>query len=782
MAILLILNIGLTASAAEVEYSLTIEKTQVNITKDSALAMTINGEIPGPVLNFVEGDVARISVENRMDVETSIHWHGLLLPPGMDGVPYLTYPPIKPGETFVYEFPIRQSGTYWYHSHTMFQEQRGVYGSIVIEPRKERREYDKDYVVMLSDWTDEDPHSVMRTLKRGSEWYAVQKGAGQSILGAAKKGMLKDYFTRELQRMPPMDLSDIAYDRFLINGQSESALKAVPGDIVRLRIINGSASTFFYVEYAAGPMTIISADGQDVEPLQKSRLLIGVAETYDVLVMVPESGAFEFRATAHDGSALARVWVGEGIKRYARDVPKANLYSTMGGMNLKQLFALTPAGVIGMPTKNVEMGMYDKPGMAMDMGEMDMDTMNRDSMGVMQHDSKETKGSSMDHSMMMPKNKKGSMSHNMMDHSKHETMSGQMESDSDAFSGKKYSHRFGLLTTDISSRGSLVMDGMEERPWPPYDELRSLKPTGFADEMPVREVRLTLDGDMERYVWSMNGLPLEESDYIKIKEGEVVRFIMINRTMMHHPMHLHGHFFRVVNAQGDYSPLKHTVDVMPMSTTVIEFNANEVGDWFFHCHLLYHMMSGMARVVSYENFQPPPEVASIRSKLNHNEWYFYGQGDFLSQMTQGQLVATNYRNILSAQWEYGWQDVPEDEWEGIFTWDRYFNRFFTVFAGVDVLGEGDEEKDTRGIFGLRYLLPMSIHSTVWVDSEGGSRFALDKEWMMTPRISIDSEVEYDTHSKWEGQAGVSYLINKDFTIKGLWHSDFGPGGGVQIRF
>lgn len=763
--------------ASTQEYSLVIEKTTVNFTGQNVPAMTINGSIPGPTLKFKDGDLARITVENRMEVETSIHWHGLLLPPEMDGVPYLTYPPINPGETFVYEFPIRQSGTYWYHSHTMFQEQRGVYGSIVIEPKKETRKYDKDYVVMLSDWTDEDPHSVMRTLKRGSEWYAVQKGAGQSILGAARQGMLKDYFLRELQRMPPMDLSDIAYDRFLINGKSESFLEANPGDIIRLRIIDGSASTFFHVEYAGGPMMIISADGQDVEPLKKERLLVGVAETYDVLVKVPKSGAFEFRATAHDGSAYARVWIGKGSKHYAKDVPKANLYSSMGGMNLKQLFALTPAGVMGMPTKKVKMGMFDEPGMAMDMGSMDMDLMSME-----QHGSMEMKGSSMDHSMMKMSNKKESMNHKMMDHSKHESVSDQSQLSTEGFSGKKYTHRFGFLSNDISSRGELVMDGMDERPWPPYDQLRSLNPTNFSDEKPVREVRLTLDGDMERYVWSMNGLPLEESDYIKIKEGEIVRFIMINRTMMHHPMHLHGHFFRVVNAQGDYSPLKHTVDVMPMSTTVIEFESNEVGDWFFHCHLLYHMMSGMARVVSYENFQPSPEVASIRSMLNHDSWYFYSQGDLLSHMTQGRLVATNYRNILTAQWEYGWQDVEEDEWEGILTWDRYYNRFFTVFTGVDVLGEGDEEKDTRGIFGFRYLLPMSFHSTVWVDSEGGSRISLDKEWMLTPRISFENEVEYDTHSKWEGQLGLSYMINKDFSIKGLWHSDFGFGGGVQFRF
>lgn len=762
--------------AAGAEYVLVIEKNKVNMTGKEVSAMTINGNIPGPTLQFKEGDSARIRVENRMDVETSVHWHGILVPLDMDGVPYLTYPPVKPGETFVYEFPIRQSGTYWYHSHTMLQEQRGVYGSIVIEPKKEIRTYDKDYVVMLSDWTDEDPHSVMRTLKRGSEWYAVEKGAGQSILGAARAGMVKDYFSRELQRMPAMDLSDVAYDRFLLNGEVESFLKAEPGDIVRLRVINGSASTFFYVEFSKGPMTIIAADGQDVQPIKKDRILIGVAETYDVLVKIPDNGSYEFRSTAHDGSAYSRVWIGDGTKHYAKDIPKPNLYHSMGGVNLKQLLALTPAGVMGMPTKDVKLGKFDQPGMnmdSMDMGPMGMDSMNHmnhTSMKGAMYDDHKMKGSMMDHQMKKTHQPKSESA--VMDHS--------LNID---FDGKGFGNKFGLLALDISSFDNLARDGMvPERPLPSYDELRALAPTKFSENQPVREVRLTLDGDMDRYVWSMNKTPLEESDYIKIKEGEAVRFIMINRTMMHHPMHLHGHFFRVVNVQGDYSPLKHTVDVMPMSTTVIEFNANEVGDWFFHCHLLYHMMSGMARVVHYENFQPAPEVASIRSKLNHNEWFFYGEGDFLSHMTQGQVTATNYRNILTAQWEYGWQNVEEDEWEGIFTWDRYYNRFFTVFAGVDVIGEGDKEEDTRGIFGFRYLLPLNVHSTIWADSDGGARFALDKEFMLTPRLALVSEVEYDTHKKWEEQASLSYMFNKSFSVKALWQSDFDWGGGLELRF
>ena len=278
---------GSFVSAATVEHELTIAQQEVNYTGKTIKAMTVNGGIPGPTLRFTEGDLAHITVHNQMDVESSIHWHGLLVPPNMDGVPLISFPPIAPGTSFLYEFPIRQNGTYWYHSHTSLQEQRGVYGSIVIEPSQPKLSVDRDYVILLSDWTDEDPHQVLRTLKRGSEWYALEKGSAQSIVGAARSGMLGDYFRRELQRMPAMDIADVAYDSFLANGTAETSLAAESGELVRLRIIDGSATTFFHLEFAGGPLRIVAADGQDVEPIEEQRLLIGVAETYDVLVQVP---------------------------------------------------------------------------------------------------------------------------------------------------------------------------------------------------------------------------------------------------------------------------------------------------------------------------------------------------------------------------------------------------------------------------------------------------------------------------------------------------------------
>jgi FtsP/CotA-like multicopper oxidase with cupredoxin domain len=551
--IFIILFAHLQAQAATVEYDLTIAQQEINITGKSARGMTINGGIPGPTLRFKEGDVARIHVHNKMSVETSIHWHGLLVPPDMDGVPYVSFPPIKPGTTFTYEFPIRQSGTYWYHSHTSLQEQSGVYGSIVIEPLQNGSEPDHDYVVLLSDWTDENPYQVLRTLKRGSEWYALEKGSGQSIIGAARLGLLGNYFRRELQRMPPMDIADVAYDRFLANGEPESTLPAEPNETVRLRIIDGSATTYFHLEFAGGPMTIVAADGLDLQPVKENRFLIGVAETYDVLIVVPDSGAYEFRATAHDGSGYASVWIGSGERHPAPDVPKPNLYHTMHHFNLNQVFSLTPAGTMGMPDRKVEAGTFDKPGM-MGMGSMDMGGMH--GMESMDHgaDAAKKKMEGMDH---RPPAEGGDRSHDAgmeMEHLTSPTEGMDHADDSMPIpsqasrTGKKYGTDFGFLAADASASKNLAVDGMDPiRPWPPYAKLRATKPTAFSEDKPVREIRLTLDGDMERYVWFLNNKPLSESDSILIREGEVVRFIMINRTMMHHPMHLHGHFFRVIN-------------------------------------------------------------------------------------------------------------------------------------------------------------------------------------------------------------------------------------------
>ena len=771
------------ARAERREYDLVIAQQTVNITGKDRPAMTINGGIPGPTLRFIEGDHAVIRVQNTMNVETSIHWHGLLLPNEMDGVPYITYPPIGPGKTFEYEFDIRQSGTYWYHSHTSLQEQQGVYGSFVIEPGK-KGNFDavRDQVVMLSDWTEENPHTVLHTLKRGGEWYPIRKNSAQSILGAIRLGMLGDYLSRELQRMPPMDLSDVYYDQFLLNGKREEHLNARPGERIRLRVIDGSASSFFYLEFSGGPLKIISADGQLVEPVDIERFLIGVAETYDVLVTVPSAGSYEFRATAQDGSGHTSLWIGDGHQFLAKDVPLPNLYKTMGGLSLSSVFVLTPSESVGMTPRDVEMGKFDKPGMN---GKQGMDKMQMNTAPV---SAASPRGQGMESTMAGMNNSGDKMqgmgaSDSQMSGMKDAASSTPSHSgQSEAMDEKRPGTWLGLLANDLSSRGPLMEDGMnEERPWAPYDKLRSLKSTSFNPIRPVREVRLTLDGDMERFVWFINDKPLSESDSIAIHKGELVRFIMINQTMMHHPMHLHGHFFRVINGQGDYSPLKHTVDVAPMSTTVIEFNADEFGDWFFHCHLLYHMESGMARVVHYDGFQLNPAMTAERPKLYTDEFYLFGELDAMSQMSQGLMTLSNSRNIFSAEGKVGWGNVDKVGWEFTPTYDYYLNRFSSVFSGVDLQGVGGIDKNV-GIFGARYLLPLNIRSRSWVDTDGAFQFALGRRLDLTPRLKPFAEFEFDTKDRWEIRSGISYILNRDISLIGQWHSDFGWGAGLQVRF
>ena len=677
------------ASAEVKEYNIEIDYKTVNYSGKERPAMSINNSIPGPTLYFKEGDIARINVKNNMDINTSIHWHGLLLPNREDGVPYLTTPPIKPGTVYTYEFPISHSGTYWYHSHTGLQEQVGVYGSIVIEPIEQRTDIELpevEEVIVISDWTDQNPQEVLRDLKRGSEYQEFKKGNMQTVLGVIKNKAIIDNLKRSLRRMPPMDISDVAYDAFLINGEPQSNLKVESGK-VRLRIINAGGASYFYLNYAGGNMQVVAADGVDVEPFDTDRILIAIAETYDVIVEVPEDGSYEFRATAQDGSGHASLFIGEGEKVTAQGIPKPNLYK------------------------------------------MDHSQMMDHSM----HDNNESDSMHMDHS------KKMDMDHHMY----HDTMGMKMSDD--------------------------------PRPMPPYKKLRSTQPTTLPKQNKTREVVLNLTGDMERYVWSINGKTLNEDDKILIQKGENVRFILNNTTMMHHPMHLHGHFFRVINEQGEYSPLKHTVDVPPLGTTVIEFEANEEKDWFFHCHVLYHMKAGMSRIVSYVGSDIDPDIKEIRPNLYQDPLYYWADVRILSQMTDGTAAISNTRNTISATWEAGWE---EEEYEIVLTYNRYINRFITVFGGADIT---NEEQQTRGVFGVRYLLPLLIDSTVWIDTDADLRVILDKDMHITERLSAFGELQYDTESKWEWKAGGAIMINKWLSLVGQYYSEFGAGGGIELR-
>lgn len=657
-------------SGPVVEYDLTIAEQHIRSAGKTLTALSINGSIPGPVLRFREGDVARIRVHNRLPKgETSIHWHGLLLPNEQDGVPHVTTPPIPSGSSHTFQFELRHSGTYWYHSHTGLQEQMGVYGAIVVTPREgEPVKADRDEVLVLSDWTNVHPNEVMRMLVRGSEYFGLKRGNAQSITGAIRDGRLGDYFRREWDRMLPMDLSDVGYDAFWMNGKPQLRFGGKPGERIRFRIVNASAATYWYLHSSAGPMTIVAADGPAVEPVKVDRFLMVIAETYDVIVTVPASGEYELRATAQDGSGHASAFFGSGMLHPASDPPKADLY------------------------------------------QMD------------------------------------------------EMVSLSLEEQED------------------DPRASLKLP----RPGSPYRVLRAPQDTTLPQHLPRRKITLHLTGDMDRYVWSFDGKTMAKEPYIMIKKGEIIELELINDSMMHHPIHLHGHFFRLMMGQSSRSPLKHTVDVPPMSKRVVEFEANEEKDWLLHCHILYHMMSGMGRVFRYEADGKMEGHAAGLGEHAHDMSYIWGTASIQSHMSEGLIQWMNPKNDVLLGWETGWGNVETTEYEIDLLYQRYFNANFQAFAGARFTNHEDAEH--RAVAGIQYRLPLFAWATASVDSEGDARFTLAKSFQITPRLAAFGEVQYDTNTEWEWSAGADYTLTRHVSIIAQYHAEYGFGAGLQLRF
>lgn len=760
------------------EYKLEINEEIVNIAGKDVKGMTINGSIPGPGLEFVEGEYAVIYVKNNMDVETSIHWHGIILPNFYDGVPYLTTPPIAPGKTLKYEFAIKQNGTYWYHSHTMLQEQSGVFGSIVIQPKEKKLEYDKELVLMLSDWTNEKPMDVLRTLKRGTEWYNIKKGTASPLNQVIARGALGAQIDFWKQRMEGADIADIYYHAFLINGQQTREYPDFkPGEKIRLRIVDGAASTSFWMTFGGEAPMLVSADGKDVVPVKKNKTFIGIAETYDFLVTIPQNGKMEFRITAQDGSGTASAYLGKGEIIAAPTVPKPDKIAMMQKMAKMDMKMGAPA-LKSNPKKDEPYRMKEKWGMKMQ--GMDHSKMNQGP-----ESSTEKKMQGMDHSKMkMPvdSTKTREMDHSKMDHSK---MDMKKESDSNSSDEKHPAKKEG------------EMKGMDMFSEYNYDYLKSPEKTVYDKDVPVNKILLNLTGNMSRYIWSFNGIPLSETDKIKIKGNQVTRITLNNLTMMHHPMHLHGHFFRVINKNGEYSPLKHTVNVPPMKEITIEFYGNEYGDWFFHCHILYHMMGGMARVMSYDTPRDSRLKEYPVSKLvqETNQFYTWGMVDAASHMAGLSLISSNIRNQFNLSAEYGWNENIEAET----SYEYYLNDWFRVFGGLNIENEVEDNMDqisTTAIAGIRYFTPFMFNLDVRVDSKLRPQISLSRAITIFPRTSIFGKYEYQADFGWvddlpQGDAfkkevvwtaGITYILSKNFSLIGSYDSRFGAGGGLTARF
>ena len=537
--------------AKEREYHLTIDRQEVNITGTPVEKITLNGTIPGPTFEFTEGDEAVIHVTNLLDEPSSVHWHGLILPGAMDGVPgFNGFHGIEPGETFTYRFPIQQSGTYWYHAHSKGQEQDGHYGSLVLRPKgSDPIRADRDYVVLLSDFTDEESDSILSNLKRSAEYYQyARRTVGDFIADASERGLSRAWEDAKMwgeMRMLPTDLSDVSGYTFLVNGKtSEQNWTGLfkPGETVRLRFINASAMSFYDVRIPGLKMEVVAADGQDVEPVPVDEFRFGVAETYDVLVRPKDDEAYSIVAEPIDrtGFAIGTLAPREGLKG---EIPEQR-----------------PRTLLTM----ADMGMSHGGG-------------DNSSMASMNHSGHNMPGMDMDGMDGMP-----------------------MGNDADYETGVPGSG----WADSRAPAGSRVLR---------YADLRYLGQQKDT-RAPGREIEVRLGGNMERYIWTMNGKKFSDAEPMQLKFGERVRLTFVNETMMAHPMHLHGMFVQLENGQpAKKLPNKHTVIVAPGDSYSVLLTANQPGEWALHCHLLFHMMAGMMNKVVVAKLDPD----EVRPVMEH---------------------------------------------------------------------------------------------------------------------------------------------------------------------
>ncbi|MEH6801278.1 MAG: copper resistance system multicopper oxidase [Halopseudomonas sabulinigri] len=542
------------------QFDLVIGETPVNITGKTRLAKTINGSMPGPILRWREGDTVTLRVRNRLKEDTSIHWHGIILPANMDGVPGLSFAGIAPDGMYEYTFKLNQNGTYWYHSHSGLQEQVGVYGPLIIDAiEPEPFAYDRDYVVMLSDWTDEDPDRVLSKLKKQSDYYNYHKRTvGDFVDDVDEKGLSATLADRKMwaeMKMSPTDLADVSAFTYtyLMNGHAPNGNWTglfKPGEKIRLRFINGSAMSYFDVRIPGLKMTVVASDGQHVHPVSVDELRVAVAETYDVIIEVSDQEAYTIFAQSMDRTGYARgtLAIREGL---SAPVPETD-----------------PRPLISMS----DMGM-DHGGMS--------------GMSGMDHSSMQGDMGTMDHSKMAG-----------MDHS---AMSGMGAS---------------MQTHPASEEGNPLVDMQTMMPTPKLDDpgigLREngrrvltyadLKST-FEDpdgRKPSRTIELHLTGHMEKFSWSFDGVPFADAEPVRLKYGERVRIILVNDTMMTHPIHLHGMWSDLEDENGNFKVRKHTIDMPPGTKRSYRVTADALGRWAYHCHLLLHMDMGMFREVRVE--------------------------------------------------------------------------------------------------------------------------------------------------------------------------------------
>ena len=757
-----------------VRYDLYVKDTLVNFSGKPARAIATNGKLQAPTLYFKEGDTAEIYLHNQLKENTGLHWHGVILPNEMDGVPYLTTKEVKPGETHLYKFRISQNGTYWYHSHEGTQEQIGMNGILVFQKKdgQPNQKYDADIPVLLGEWTDENPKQIMRRLHMDQgDYWAIKKGTVQSYSEAAKVGHFGTKLLNEWKRMEAMDVSDVYYNNFLINGAISSDYKNLKaGDKVHLRVANGGSSSYFWLNYGGGKITVIGNDGNDVEPVDVDRLIVGVSETYDIEVTIPKNKSFEFRATSEDRQGHASLWLGNGEKVEAPNLPKLMLFEGMKMMN----GMMEMSG--DMKPMNMTMG-----NQMMDMNEvMYPEIPKSQRMETMKH-MNEMMGMKEKSLEMNPSAERAGMDHSKM----------KMDSDKEM----DHSKMDMTATTEVDhSMHDMATSGKKTIKRLNYNMLKSKFKTALPDDN-VKELNFTLEGNMRNYLWTLDNKTVVESDKILIKKGEVVRITMYNNSMMRHPMHLHGHDFRLINSKGEYSPLKNVVDMAPMETNTIEFAANQDGDWFFHCHILYHMMTGMGKVFTYENSAPNPQLpdkeAAYKKFLSTNRMISTkAMLDVASNKLHFEnmsMIGARWMNInefhSNYQFDHYEGSVKVGRFLGKYQWAMPYVGFRTskthdlakTWFGQNVM----PENQNVAIAGIRYILPFLIMADANVDHNGKVRLELGREGIpISPRIrgsfAVNSDKEFDF--------GLKYILQKWVSISTNYDSEFGFGAGLTFMY
>ncbi|WP_259377159.1 copper resistance system multicopper oxidase [Colwellia sp. BRX9-1] len=582
------------------EFDLTISETTVNITGTPALATLVNGSLPAPTLVWHEGDEITLRVTNKLMVDSSIHWHGIILPTNMDGVPGLSYDGIKPGETYVYQFTVKQNGTYWYHSHSAYQEQTGVIGAIVILPKKQEPIHsDHDYVIQLSDWSDTPPETIYANLKKMGDYYNFhQRTVGDFWSELKQKGFSQAWKDRSMwnnMKMSDRDLSDVtgATYTYLMNGLSPNAhwrTVVESGKKVRLRFINSSSMTFFDVQIPGLKMTVVAADGNLIQPVEVDEFRIGVAETYDVIVEPDtDKQAYAIFAQAIDRSGYA---IGS---------------ITSNASKLASVPAMDPLPILSMTDMGMEMDGMDQSGQDMLTG-MQMNGKNQndnDMSGGMQMNGKDQSDNDMSGGMQM-----GQDVSNAYYSKNAQTMSNMNVNLDDEQIPMDMNPKLPLIDVPEKEGPQIAMraTGAKYRLDDPgvglrnngrkvltYADLKNLYPTRH-EPKPTKQLLLHLTGNMERYMWSINGIPYGEAQPLKFNFGERIRVTFINDTMMNHPMHLHGVWSDLETGDENHIPRKHTIVVQPGSKISYRVTMNARGDWAYHCHMLYHMMGMFRRV------------------------------------------------------------------------------------------------------------------------------------------------------------------------------------------